>query len=176
MVAEVSGTLSTRVLGSEFDYQRVTLSASNYYSLIPDLTRLVFCTRGVYSMQFGDVPFFSMDTLAFNSYDRDGLGGYDSIRGFKRNRFIGKAAVLVNTELRWSITEWEFGSQNLRPQLAPFVDTGRVFDDVDMKFNHWKVGYGIGFRLVWNLSTVISFDFGCSREDKIFYMEIGHQF
>jgi outer membrane translocation and assembly module TamA len=63
----------------------------------------------------------------------------------------------------------------LRPYLAPFVDTGRSFDGIDLKFEDWKVGFGLGFRLAWNLSTVISFDFGVSSEDRIFYMELGTQ-
>lgn len=37
-------------------------------------------------------------------------------------------------------------------------------------------GYGAGLRLAWNLSTIISFDFSHSREDSVFYMELGSQF
>ncbi len=46
---------------------------------------------------------------------------------------------------------------------------------MDLKFEDWKVGFGLGLRLAWNLSTVISFDFGVSREDRVFYMELGTQ-
>ena len=41
----------------------------------------------------------------------------------------------------------------------------------DLKFDG-----GIGFRLAWNLSTIVSFDFGRSSEGSIFYMLLGHQF
>ncbi len=47
---------------------------------------------------------------------------------------------------------------------------------MDLIFDRWRVGYGAGFRLAWNLATLISFDFGLSREDQIFYMELGTQF
>jgi outer membrane translocation and assembly module TamA len=61
--------------------------------------------------------------------------------------------------------------------LVPFVDTGRVFNSVsDTTFSDWKLDGGIGFRLAWNLSTIISFDYGRSSEGSLFYMEVGHQF
>jgi hypothetical protein len=40
----------------------------------------------------------------------------------------------------------------------------------------WKFDGGLGFRIAWNLSTIISFDYGHSSEGNLFYMEIGHQF
>jgi outer membrane translocation and assembly module TamA len=61
--------------------------------------------------------------------------------------------------------------------LVPFVDTGRVFDSVhDTSLKDWKFDGGIGFRLAWNLSTIVSFDFARSGEGSMFYMELGHQF
>ena len=46
----------------------------------------------------------------------------------------------------------------------------------DLTLKDWRIGYGIGLRLIWNLATVISFDLGLSGEDQIFYMELGTQF
>ena len=66
--------------------------------------------------------------------------------------------------------------EDLRPGLAAFVDTGRAFDDVDLDFDRWRTGYGGGFRLAWNLATIISFDVGVSKEDAIFFMELGTSF
>jgi hemolysin activation/secretion protein len=127
-------------------------------------------------MQFGDVPFFSLDTFAFNERDRDGLGAFETLRGFPRQRFIGDSAVLVNAELRWTMTEWNFWNQNLRPMLVPFVDSGRVFDGRALKLDGWKVGHGVGVHLAWNLATIVCFDYGRSEEQNVFYMELGQQF
>lgn len=178
VLAEATAELATRLLGSTFEYQRVTLSASGYQSLLPDTLRLplVLAARGLYSMQFGDVPFFSLSTLAFNSRDRSGLGGFDSLRGFKRERFIGDSVVLADAELRWSLTEWSLWGQDLRPMLVPFVDAGRSFDGVGFTFARWRSDIGLGFRLAWNVATIVSFDYAYSSEDNIFYMELGHQF
>jgi hemolysin activation/secretion protein len=114
--------------------------------------------------------------MAFNTKNVDGLGGFHTFRGFKRNRFVGDSAVLVSSELRWSFTEWEFWGQLLRPMLAPFTETGRVHDDVELSLVRWRVSYGIGFRLAWNLSTIVSFDYGTSGEDRVFYLELDHTF
>ena len=172
-VAEFSG----KALGSDFEYERVTSSISGYRMLFPEVARLVLAGRGVYSMQFGNAPFFSLPTLAFNTRDRIGLGGFDTMRGFIDRRFVGDSAVLVNTELRWSIFDggYVFG-QHLRPMLAPFVDAGRVFDGTQLRFDGWRADYGIGFHLIWNLVTTVSFDYGISSEGQIFQMGLGYAF
>ena len=60
--------------------------------------------------------------------------------------------------------------------MAIFSEGGRSFNDVELHFRDWKGGFGVGFRLAWNLATLVSFDFGVSREDSIFYLELGTQF
>ena len=176
ILAQGTAEISTKLLGSQFEYQRLTFSTKLYYSLFPELTRLVFASRITYSMQFGAVPVFSLPYYAYNTRDRKGLGGLDTFRGYKRNRFVGRSGIIVNGELRWSFAETNFVGQHLRFALAPFVDTGRIFDEVDLSMRNWRIGYGAGLRLIWNLSTVISFDLGLSGEDEIFYMELGTQF
>ena len=176
ILGQVVSEISTRYLGSDFDYQRVTSSLSGYQDVLPGDGRLVLAGRGLYSMQFGSVPFYNLHTLAQAERDREGLGAFESLRGYKRERFIGQSAVLVGSELRWSITEWNFWNQNLRPILTPFIDAGRAFDGTALKLEDWHLGYGIGLKLAWNLATIVSFDYGVSQEDSVFYMELGHQF
>ncbi len=176
VLAQISSDLATNAIGSQFNYQRVTASATGYYSPFPEPTRLVLAGRGVYSMSFGEVPFFALSSLSYNTLNKDGLGGFDTLRGFKRNRFIGESAVMLGAEVRWSFSEWDFWGQHLKPMLVPFLDAGRVHDDVELKLYDWEVSYGAGFRLAWNLATVVSFDVGVSEEDTIFYMELGHSF
>lgn len=165
-VAEFSG----KALGSNFEYERVTFSASGYRMVFPDVARLVLAGRGLYSMQFGNMPLFNLPTLAFNTSDRSsGIGGFATMRNFVDRRFVGDSAVLVNTELRWSVFDggYVFG-QHLRPMLAPFVDAGRVFEGTQLHFDGWRADYGIGFRLIWNLVTTVSFDYGVSNERQAF--------
>jgi len=177
VLAQAVGELSGRALGSDFEYYRVTFSSAGYRMIFPEVARLVLAGRGLYSMQFGNVPFFSLPNLAFNTGDRIGLGGFNTMRGFIDRRFVGDSAVLVNTELRWSIFDGGyFLGQHLRPQLAPFVDAGRVFDGTQLRFDGWRADYGIGFRLIWNLVTTVSFDYGISSEGQVFQMDLGYAF
>jgi outer membrane protein assembly factor BamA len=177
VLAQAVAELSAKALGSDFDYQRVTFSTSGYHAIFPDVARLVLAGRALYSMQFGNVPFFSVPTLAFNTRDRRGLGGFATMRGFVDRRFVGDSAVLVNTELRWSIFDggYVFG-QHLRPMLAPFMDAGRVFNGTQLRLGGWRADYGIGFRLIWNLVTTVSFDYGISSEGQVFQMDLGYAF
>jgi len=93
------------------------------------------------------------------------------------DRFVGQVAAFANGELRWSFGEAMFWNQHLRFMLVPFVDTGRVFDSIDRTtFSGWKLDGGAGFRMAWNLSTIVSFDYGRSTEGGMFFMELGHQF
>lgn len=179
ILAEASAALSARAFGSLRGYQRLTFSGAAYRNLFESLdTRqsLIAAGRLTYHMVFGDVPFFALPKLGFSDYDRDGLGGYLTLRGLKSSRLVGESVALANAELRWFFTEWHFWGQDLSPGLAGFVDAGRAFDNVTLDLRNWRFGGGAGFRLAWNLATLVSFDVGVSSEDAIFYMELGTQF
>jgi hypothetical protein len=177
VMLQAVGRVSTEALGSAFDYQQFTFSGRGFHNLLGDSGRLILAGRFNYVMQFGDVPFYSASTIPFTDGDATGLGGFATLRGFVNDRFVGDAAAYGAGELRWSFAEKMFRGQHLRFMLVPFVDTGRVFDSVgDTTLKDWKFDGGIGFRLAWNLSTVVSFDYARSGEGNLFYMELGHQF
>lgn len=177
MMVQLVGRLATAALGSEFDYQQVTLSWRGFHNLLRDAGRLVLAGRAAYLMQFGNVPFYSASNIPYTDGDSNGLGGFATLRGFATDRFVGDAAAIVGAELRWSLGETVVWGQHLRFMAVPFVDCGRVFDSVDdTTLADWKFDAGAGFRLAWNLSTIVSFDFAHSDEDNMFYMELGHQF
>jgi hypothetical protein len=177
VMLQAVGRVSTEVLGSAFNYQQITLSGRAFHNLLKDPGRLVLAGRLNYVMQFGDVPFYSASIIPFTDGDATGLGGHATLRGFVTDRFVGDAAAYGSGELRWSFAQKTLGRQHLRFMLVPFVDTGRVFDSVgDTTLKDWKFDGGIGLRLAWNLSTVVSFDYARSSEGSLFYMELGHQF
>ena len=177
VMLQAVGRVSSRVLGSAFDYQQITFSGRGFHNLLGDSGRLILAGRLTYVMQFGDVPSYSASTIPFTDGDANGLGGHATMRGFVTDRFVGDAAAYGNGELRWSFGETMLWGQHLRFMLVPFVDTGRVFNSVgDTTLKDWKFDGGIGFRLAWNLSTIVSFDYARSGEGTLFYMELGHQF
>ena len=177
VMLQMAARVSTRALGSSFNYQQLALSARGFHNLRPEPGRLILAGRVTYVMQFGHVPFYSAPIVPATDGDFRGLGGFATMRGYVQDRFVGEAAALANAELRWNLGETYFLKQHLRFMLVPFVDSGRVFNGVRQStFNGWKFDGGIGFRLAWNVATIVSFDYGQSPEGGLFYMELGHQF
>ena len=177
VLLQAVGRVSSQIIASAFDYQQLTFSGRGFHNLLGNSGRLILAGRLTYVMQFGDVPFYSASAIPFTDGDVTGLGGHPTLRGFSTDRFVGDAAAYANAELRWSFAEKMLGKQHLRFMLVPFLDTGRVFDSVgDTTLKDWKLNAGAGFRLAWNLSTVVSFDYAKSGEGNLFYMELGHQF
>lgn len=169
---------TSRWLGANSDYGHVTVGFQGYHALFPDVTRLVLAGNAVYSAHFGRPPFFALPSLAVpNDEGKQGLGGWSTLRGYYANRFVGKVEMHGSLELRWSLRDFDILHQHLKVMLVPFVDAGRAFDTVGrFSLQDWKVSGGLGVRLVWNLATIITFDFGLSRESSLFYLELGHQF
>ncbi len=179
VLLELAGNLSAEWIGSEYDYRRLTTHLSGFWSPAPERADVVLVGRAYYNWQSGDVPFYSQPFLAVTTdpAGKTGLGGFQTIRGFTRNRFVGKVAAGASLEARWTFGEGMVFGQHLMYKLVPFVDTGRVFDTVsETTFKDWEFGYGIGFRLAWQVSTVVSFDYAHTREGDAFYMELGHAF
>jgi hypothetical protein len=172
----ITGTL--RGLGSEFDYGQATFGLTAFTPILPDDNRLVAVGNATYSVRFGDVPFYAMNRLPLPKNEvRTGLGAFPTLRGYSSNRFVGRVTLGAAAEVRWSFWEFILWDQRIKTALAPFVDVGRVFDSPgSFATDDWKYSWGVGIRLAWNLATVISFDYGVSPEDRLFFMEVGHPF
>lgn len=178
ILAQTLVTGSTTAFGSGFNYGTAILSFSHFTSLMPSVTPLVFAGNYIYADRFGDVPFYAQNRLALPFDElKTGLGGWMTLRGYHRNRFVGEVTALATWELRWSFAETTILKQHLRFMAAAFGDTGRVFDSLGgTTLRDWKFDAGGGLRLAWNVATVISFEYGMSEEGGLFYMELGHQF
>ena len=173
---QLEGT--TRWVGANSDYGHVTVGWQGYHRLLPEPARLVLAANAVYSAHFGVVPFYAFPSMSLPTDERkEGLGGWQSLRGYHFDRFVGKVEMQGNVELRWTLADFTVWGQNFRPMLVPFVDAGRVFDEMGrFSLNDWKVTGGLSFRFAWNLATIISFDYGFGSEGNLFYMELGHPF
>jgi len=178
VLAEIFFRGSAKWLGSDFSYRKITTGFTYFHDLLPERTRLIFAGTLVYSSQFGNIPFYAQPSLAVAGDEtRQGLGGFNSLPGYLNNRFTGDTKTHANLELRWSFWQFVLWKQHIRTMLVPFVGAGRVFDSIgDTTLKNWKSVGGLGLRLAWNLSTVISFDNAFSSEGNVFYMELGHPF
>jgi outer membrane protein assembly factor BamA len=82
-----------------------------------------------------------------------------------------------NIELRVRLADTKFRKQRFSFTVVPFLDAGTVRDRwQDLSFSNIKTSYGGGLRIAWNQSTVLSFDLGLSKEDKLFFFGIGQVF
>jgi outer membrane protein assembly factor BamA len=175
--ADVALDLGTSVLGSEFDYARFLAAARFYFSPVPEVTDLVLATRGTFLAQSDGTPWFSQNTLPYTEDVRTGLGGLRTLRGYQQERFVGKVATLWNFEARWTFYRFIAAHQKFGLMVVPFIDMGRVYDEVDeISLRGWARAQGAGFRISWNLATIVSADYGVSDEDSGLYINFNHQF
>jgi outer membrane protein assembly factor BamA len=175
--AELSGEFGTKLLGSQYEYMRLMLSVRGFYSPIPKLADLVIAARGVYEIQTKGTPFFSATLMPFVDDNHAGLGGLRSLRGYLQNRFVGPDLVLGNFELRWTFVKFRVLKQGIALIGVPFVDVGRVFDNVSQTtLSGWKRSQGAGLRIAWNEATIIMIDYGFSDEDDGLYLNFNHIF
>ena len=170
------GRASLKAFGSNETYGQFKLEARGFYSPFPK-TRLVLAGRLGYLAQTSDTPFYVLSQAPGVDTSSDWLGGFDSLRGFQNNRFVGNNVAVANAEVRWFFAKSTFWNQNLAYGTTAFIDAGSVFDSIgETSLKHWKASGGVGFLLSWNVSTVVSFDLGASGEGKLFYMGLGFPF
>jgi hypothetical protein len=175
--AELSGEYGTKALGSQYQYMRLMLSVRGFYSPIPRYADLVLAARGLYEIQTAGTPFFSESLLPFIDDDHSGLGGLKTLRGYAQNRFVGPIMALTNYEVRWTFSKFHLLKQGVALIAVPFVDMGRVFDDVGQTtLRGWKRAQGAGLHIAWNEATVIIIDYGFSDEDSGLYLNFNHMF
>ena len=171
------GRFSLKAIGSRYNYAQFKLGGRFYQPLWFERTGLVLAGRLDYVAQAGDIPFYAMPNIPGIDTAAQGLGGFRTLRGYAQNRFVAKNAAIASTELRWTFGEATLWGQHLRFGTAAFVDSGSVFNSIgSTKAHGWKATYGAGFRLAWNVSTIVSFDYGVSPEGQAFYVELGTQF
>jgi hypothetical protein len=175
--AELSSEIGTKVLGSQYDYARVMLSVRGFYSPIPKRADLVIAIRGLYEVQSSGTPFFSEVWLPFIDDNHEGLGGLRTLRGYDQDRFVGPIIALANFELRWTFVRFRVLKQGIGLIAVPFLDTGRVFDNVQQtSLLDWKRTEGMGLRIAWNEATILMADYGFSSEGSALYLNFNHIF
>ena len=174
---EVGNELSAPAIGSEFTFDKLFVQAKAFRRL-PIGPRTVLAGRlGVGNIFGGNAPFFEFQDQWSPDGSVNALGGARSLRGYRANRFLARSLWFANAELRTRIGETKIRGQRFALGVAPFVDAGTVRDRwQDLDFSRVRWSQGIGARLAWNQSTIISFDVGRSREDRLVYLGIGQAF
>jgi len=174
---EIANEYSGTAMGSQFDFNKLFLQGKLFIKL-PIGPRTIFASRIGVGNIFGDqAPFFEFQDQWSPDGSINALGGKQSLRGFRANRFLARSMWFANLELRTRLIDFDLLSQHFGIGLAPFFDAGTVRDRwQDLNFEEVKISYGCGLRIAWNQSTLIYLDYGRSTEDNLVYFGIGQAF
>jgi len=135
---------------SRYSFLRLDLDAVQYIPLF-NHTRVI-SLHGASSLTTTSngqsIPYYLQPTM----------GGPDTLRGFRYNRFYGDNSAMVNAEYRW------FCSPIL--EMVVFGDGGKVFNRwEEWNFHSIQTDVGFGLRFKGRTGrTVFSFDTGFSHE------------
>jgi outer membrane protein assembly factor BamA len=174
---EVANEYSSKYIGSQFNFNKLFIQGRGYQKL-PFGPRTVLAGRFGAGNIFGNnAPFFEFQDQWSPEGSINALGGRQSLRGYRANRFLARSMWFTNVELRARLAETVLGRQRFAFSVAPFFDAGTVRDRwQDLSFDKIKTSYGAGARVAWNQSTILFFDYGMSKEDKLFFFGIGQSF
>lgn len=179
--AEAIVQRATRALGATSDFTRTTATVRGYHGIGP---RLVLAERVAAQTVTGDAPFFELTTIE-SSYKRlEGLGGAQTLRGVPRDRWIGPALWLSNSELRWHVRDGRLLGRATSTTLTAFADAGRVWDRVPNAGEAMRQAlrdvhgsFGAGARLGFGESFVAALDVGHSSQAAAqLYIGLGYLF
>jgi outer membrane protein assembly factor BamA len=164
-----------KALGGDYDFTRITGTARFY---VPVTERIIFAERILAQNIQGTIPFYEMSTTQGSFSDDEGLGGSGSVRGWPKNRFIGKGIAFANQELRWEVTDFTLRRRPSALVLSGFVDAGRVWAtglSTAGLLSDLHVGYGGGARIRYGKDFVVGADVGHSKESgAAIYLGLGY--
>ncbi|MBR4994649.1 MAG: BamA/TamA family outer membrane protein [Alistipes sp.] len=182
--AEAHATVAPKWLGTTIPYYKYSATFRQYLPIVKN-DILTFAYRLNYEGTIGnDAPYYVLPyiTVMGASYDRDGMGGYRTIRGLMRNRVQGLDMASYNAELRWRFVNFTLWKQNIAFGLNAFSDGTMVTRNFDMSFKgeekyreeyneymamtgnrtadrpHITVGGGL--RFIMNQNFIVAFEYG----------------
>lgn len=177
--AEMTNELSLKSLGSAFNFNKTFVHVNYYHNLIKTkVKKLVLAARIAGGYTAGNAPFFEYQDQWSSEGSIEGLGGANTLRGYKQSRFLARTMTFNNVELRYRFAQTTLFKQHLAFVAVPFFDFGSVSDELSGMFNvqNYRYSEGLGLRIVWNVNTVLRFDYAISKEDSQFFFNLSHAF
>lgn len=182
--AEAHAMVAPKWLGTTNPYYRYSVTFRHYVPIVKN-DILTFAYRLNYEGTFGnDAPYYVLPfiTVMGSNYDRDGMGGYRTIRGLMRNRVQGLDVASYNAEFRWRFVSFQLWKQNISFGLSLFSDGTMVTKNYDMSFKgdeKYRAEYdeymarsgnrtedrphitvGGGLRFIMNQNFIVAFEYG----------------
>ena len=188
--AETHVTLAPKWLGTTNPHYRYSATFRHYVPIVKNDV-LTFAYRLNYEGTFGkSAPYYVLPyiTVMGSNYDRDGMGGYRTVRGLMRNRVQGLDMATYNVELRWRFVNFALWKQNIAFGLSVFSDGTMVTRNYDMSFKATEeqlgenfvtakgaydaymanapksdrphITVGTGLRFIMNQNFIVAFEYG----------------
>ena len=175
---ELATETSSKVIGSEFTFVKALVQARHFWPILPSVfSRLVLASRLGYGTIFSrDAPFFEFQDQWSAEGSVRALGGSQTLRGYKANRFLGRTVGFANLELRYRFADFDLLRQNFTLTAAPFLDLGTIGDRIFVVAPTLRAAGGAGLRIGWNRSTVIVLDGAFSKEDSQFFLSFNSSY
>jgi outer membrane protein assembly factor BamA len=177
--AELTNEVSLVALGSQYNFNKTFFHYNLYHPILPkNFKRLTFAGRIAMGYTQGDAPFYEYQDEWSSEGSIEGLGGGNTLRGYKQSRFLARVMQFTNLELRWRFAQCKILKQHLAFSAVPFFDAGGVWDNLN-RLNHLenlRYSEGLGLRIAWNVNTILRFDYAISKEDNQFFFSLGHAF
>ncbi len=177
--AELTNETSLKAAGSLYDFNKTFAHFNFYKKLFPStFKKMVLAGRVAFGYTALNAPFFEYQDEWSSEGSIEGLGGPNTLRGYKQSRFLGRAMSFNNLELRCRFAQATLLKQHLAFSAVPFIDAGAVWDDLSRigNFNNYRVSEGLGLRIAWNINTILRFDYAVSKEDHQFFFNLAHAF
>lgn len=181
--AEGHITAAPKLLGTEIPYYRYSITMRQYLPLVAnDILTLAY--RVNYEGTFGNsAPFYALPyiTVMGEGSDKDGMGGYRTVRGMMRDRVLGLDMATYTAEIRWRFANFNYANQNIALCLSGFSDGSMVTRGRSLTFNGeselYRMAYnnyiakgrekdtfhstvGAGFRFIMNENFIVAFEYG----------------
>ncbi|MBN2281962.1 MAG: BamA/TamA family outer membrane protein [Candidatus Marinimicrobia bacterium] len=166
----------TKIVGSETQFVRLTLTDRRYFTLFKNM---VYANRVLYEKITDGAPFTLYYPFGGSVNSDEGIGGYRTIRGQLKNRFIGDQKFMMNMELRYKFYEFSLLNQDFYLTVNGFYDFGRVWHDEDIEggFKNFKDGKGLGLHVGWNENFIVFAEMAFGNEaGSQLYIDIGYIF
>ena len=74
-----------------------------------------------------------------------------------------------------------WGGQRFGLMPVAYIDSGNIYDEfedlfVALRFSKYKVSYGGGVVIPWNLTTLLYIYYGASSEDSSLFINFNHAY
>ena len=198
--------LAPKWLGTTNPYYRYSFTFRQYVPII--MKKLTLAYRLNYQGTMGkSAPFYALPFYSMfgSSYDRDGMGGYRTVRGMMRNRVQALDVAFYNAELRWKFVDFQLFKQNIAFSITAFSDGAIAVRPYDMTFRGNEIyrdeynkymaqsttygkkhfddlhaTVGAGLRFIMNQNFIVAFEYGkpFNKQDGngAFYINTGYLF